>query len=170
MLTELADPFDVVRGREWPDVEEPFDTLVENALHKARTVAHHTGLAALADDTGLEVEALNGAPGVRSARFAGPAATYDDNVDKLLANLAGVDDRGARFRTVMALVDPDGTERTAEGVLRGRIARSRRGTFGFGYDPIFEVESMGFLTLGEIPEAEKQLDQRMAINAVQIWT
>ncbi|NNC93812.1 MAG: RdgB/HAM1 family non-canonical purine NTP pyrophosphatase [Acidimicrobiia bacterium] len=155
VLSALADPFEIVRGLEWPEVEEPFDTLVENALHKARTVGAVTGLAALADDTGLEVAALGGAPGVRTARFAGPNATYDDNVGKLLDVLDGVDERAAYFRTVVALVYPDGPETTAEGVLPGRIATGRRGSLGFGYDPVFEVEEFGFQTLAEIPEAEK---------------
>ncbi len=145
----------MVRGLEWPEVEEPFDSLVENALHKARTVAAHTGLAALADDTGLEVAALDGAPGVLTARFAGPNATYDDNVGKLLEELDGVAERTARFRTAVALVSPDGTELTAEGVLEGRIATERRGSFGFGYDPVFEVEEYGYRTLAEIPETDK---------------
>ena len=92
---------------------------------------------------------------MKSARFAGPDATYADNVEKLLAELAGVDDRVARFRTVVALVSPDGKELVAEGALEGRIAREGRGSFGFGYDQVFEVASMEFRTLGEIPEAEK---------------
>ena len=155
VLARLPDPFEVVRGLAWPDVDEPFDTLEENAVLKARTVSELTGLAALADDTGLEVAALDGRPGVRSARFAGPNASYEENVEHLLAEMAGVDDRSAHFRTVVALVDPDGSDVVAEGVLHGRIARERRGSFGFGYDPVFEVASMDFLTLGEIPEDEK---------------
>lgn len=155
MLSALADPFEVIRGMEWPEVEEPYDTLTGNALHKARTVRAITGLAALADDTGLEVAVLDGAPGVRTARFAGPDATYDDNVSKLLDVLDGVRERSAVFRTVVALVSPDGSETTAEGVLRGRIATGRRGNFGFGYDPVFEVEEFGFQTLAEIAEDEK---------------
>ncbi len=155
VLSALADPFEVVRGLEWPEVEEPFSSLAENALHKARTVSAHTGLAALADDTGLEVVALDGAPGVRTARFAGPDATDDDNVAKLLESLDGVAERAARFRTVVSLVTLDGAETIAEGALEGRIARERRGSFGFGYDPVFEVEEFGFQTLAEIPEAEK---------------
>ena len=109
-------------GLEWPEVDEPYDSLEANALHKARTVVGHTGVAALADDTGLEVAALGGAPGVFTARFAGPAATYADNVTKLLAELDGVAERSARFRTAVALVYTDGLEVTAEGVLEGRIA------------------------------------------------
>jgi XTP/dITP diphosphohydrolase len=155
VLAALADPFEVVRGLTWPEIEEPFDSLTDNAFHKARTVSAHTGLAALADDTGLEVAALGGAPGVHTARFAGPDATYDDNVGKLLEVLDGETERTARFRTVVAVVYPDGTEVSAEGVLEGRISLERRGSFGFGYDPVFEVEEVGFRTLAEIPEAEK---------------
>ncbi len=155
VLSGLADPFEVVRGLTWPDVDEPYDSLAANASHKARSVARHTGIAALADDTGLEVAALDGAPGVFTARFAGEGATYDDNIAKLLAELEGVPERAARFRTVVALVYPDGTEVTAEGVLEGRIGSHRRGSYGFGYDPVFEVEECGFRTLAEIPEEEK---------------
>lgn len=155
MLSGLPEPFDIVRGLSWPEIDEPYETLAENALHKARAVCVFTGLAAVADDTGLEVEALGGAPGVRTARFAGAGATYDDNVTKLLAELDGEPRRAARFRTVVALVRPEGPPVTAEGILDGRIARERRGSHGFGYDPIFEVPEQGYRTLAEIPEDEK---------------
>lgn len=155
VLSSLDEPFEVVDGLEWPEIDEPYETLEENARHKARTVMHHTGLAALADDTGLEVDALDGAPGVRTARFAGPEASYDDNVNRLLEVMEGAEARGATFRTAVAIVYPGGTEITAAGALPGRIARERRGSFGFGYDPVFEVEEYGFRTLAEIPEADK---------------
>jgi XTP/dITP diphosphohydrolase len=155
VLSTLSDPFEVVRGLSWPDIDEPYDSLEENAVHKARTVARYTGVAALADDTGLEVAALDGAPGVFTARFAGPNATYDDNVAKLLEELDGVSGRAARFRTAVALVFPDEAIVSAEGVLDGRIALTRRGSFGFGYDPVFEVEEYGFQTLAEIAEEDK---------------
>lgn len=142
----------VARGLEWPDVEETGTTLEENALLKARAVAAAVGLPALADDTGLEVDALGGAPGVRSARYAGPDATYDDNVRRLLADVADAQDRSARFRTVMALVFPDGREIVGEGVLEGQIIDERRGTSGFGYDPVFLVDGR---TLAEIDPVEK---------------
>ncbi len=145
----------MVTGLEWPEIDEPYDTLEANALHKARMVVGHTGVAALADDTGLEVTALGGAPGVFTARFAGPDATYADNVAKLLEELDGEGDRSARFRTAVALVYSDGSHVTAEGVLDGRIARIRRGSNGFGYDPVFEVAEFGYQTLAEIPEDEK---------------
>jgi XTP/dITP diphosphohydrolase len=92
---------------------------------------------------------------VFTARFAGPDATYADNVTKLLTELNGVDERAARFRTAVALVYTDGLEVTAEGVLEGRIARTRRGAHGFGYDPVFEVGEHGYQTLAQIPEYEK---------------
>ncbi len=163
MLGVLANPFEVVHGQSWPDIDEPFDSLEENALHKAREVVGHTGFAALADDTGLEVDALGGLPGVRTARFAGPEATYDDNIEKLLGELAGVTHRAARFRTAVALIIPNGGEFVAEGVLQGRIALGRRGDLGFGYDPVFEVEAFGFQTLAEIGEADKNRISHRAI-------
>ena len=153
VLTALGLVHEIVRGLEWPDVPETEPTLIGNALLKARAVATATGLPALADDTGLEVDALGGAPGVTTARYAGPDATYDDNVDKLLAELDGLSDRTARFKTAVALVDPDGTELVAEGVVEGRIAERRRGSGGFGYDPVFEVE--GGRTFSEMGTAEK---------------
>lgn len=143
---------EIVRGLEWDDIPETEPTLEGNALLKARAVAAATGLPAIADDTGLEVEALGGAPGVRTARYAGPDASYADNVTALLSALDGVDDRRARFRTVMALVTPDGTELIAEGEIVGSIASSPRGESGFGYDPVFEVDGR---TLAEMPTAEK---------------
>lgn len=144
--------FEVVRGHDWPDVPETESTLEGNALLKARAVAAATGMAAIADDTGLEVAALGGAPGVSTARFAGPDATYEENVSKLLDALEGADDRSAVFRTVIALVLEDGEEVVAEGALRGRIADVRRGSGGFGYDPVFEVDGR---TLAEMPLEEK---------------
>ena len=128
----------VVRGLDWPDVEETEPTLQGNALLKARAVAGATGLPAIADDTGLEVAALDGAPGVFTARFAGPEATYADNVGALLDALDGIRDRTAHFRTVMALVTPGGVELVAEGSLSGTITHHPRGDGGFGYDPIFD--------------------------------
>jgi XTP/dITP diphosphohydrolase len=148
--TGLAD--DVVRSLDWPDVVETGETLEVNALLKARSVAESTGLPSLADDTGLEVEALDGAPGVHTARFAGEGASYEDNVAKLLTVLDGLAPRRARFRTVVALVFPDGVEVTADGSLDGVITEVARGERGFGYDPVFEV---GDRTLAEMSAAEK---------------
>jgi XTP/dITP diphosphohydrolase len=131
-------------------------TLQENALAKARAALAHTGLPSLADDTGLEVDALGGRPGIYTARFAGPDATYQDNVRRLLEVLEGVDpdQRTARFRTVCAACFPDGRELIGEGVLEGVITEQPRGTEGFGYDPVFEVVGDG-RTLAEMPLAEK---------------
>jgi len=152
VLAEVGLVGEVVRGLDWPDVEETGDTLEANALLKARAVAKATGLPALADDTGLEVDALAGAPGVYAARYSGPDATYASNVAKLLDELQGMSERRAVFRTVIAVVDPGGDEWLAEGVLEGRIALAARGGNGFGYDPVFEV---GGRTLAEMDAAEK---------------
>jgi len=139
---------------DWPDVAEVGATLEENAVLKARAVADATGHVAIADDTGLEVDALDGAPGVTTARYAGEGADYAANRAKLLAVLGEGRDRSARFRTVVALAHPGGEVVTAEGVLEGRIALEERGHGGFGYDPVFEVDGR---TLAELPEAEKNL-------------
>ncbi len=122
-------------------VAETDESLAGNALLKARAAGAATGVTAIADDTGLFVDTLDGDPGVRSSRYAGPDATYDDNVRALLEALRGVpeSDRSARFRTCVALVRPDGQERVFEGELRGRILEAPRGDQGFGYDPVFLV-------------------------------
>ncbi len=152
VIVESGIEFDVVRGLDWPDVEETGTTLEENALLKARAVCDATGLPALGDDTGLEVSALEGRPGVYTARYAGADASYEDNYTKLLAELLGADDRAARFRTVAALVFPDGAEVLASGQIDGTIAETPRGTLGFGYDPVFEVDGR---TFGEMSDGEK---------------
>ncbi|MFH1502459.1 MAG: XTP/dITP diphosphatase [Candidatus Eisenbacteria bacterium] len=122
-----------------PDVVEDGATLEENAVKKARTVADATGLPALADDTGLEVDALGGKPGVRSARYGGEPPDYQRNNEKLLRELAGVPrgSRRARFRCVVALAVPGGDVRTVEGRTEGVILEAGRGSDGFGYDPLF---------------------------------
>ena len=130
---------DVFSALDFPDlgeVEEDQPTLEGNALKKARYVNQQTGIPALSDDTGLEVEALDGAPGVYSARYAGENASYQDNVLKLLDALKGKENRAAQFRTVVALVDGD-QEWTFEGVCKGKIIEEQIGKKGFGYDPIF---------------------------------
>ena len=152
VLSQTGLAREIVRGLDWPDVEETGATLEENALLKARAVAGATGLPALADDTGLEVSALGGAPGVHAARFAGDGARYEDNVTKLIEMLEDENDRSARFRTVVALALPDGVEIVAHGVLEGVIADQPRGPGGFGYDPVFEVEGR---TLAEMGVEEK---------------
>ncbi len=136
--------------------DEDGATLEENALKKARSAAAFTGLWALADDTGLEVDALGGAPGVRSARYAGEAATPAGNNALLLAELSGVppEKRTARFVCVMALVPPSGEPVISRGVLEGRICAGPRGGEGFGYDPLFELAGSA-RTLAELTAAEK---------------
>ncbi len=131
----------VPRPDDVPDVVEDGETLLDNARLKARALVVATGEAAVADDTGLEVEALGGAPGVFTARYAGEDATYADNVAKLLRELGALSDGGgarrASFRTVALAAFPDGSEVWSEGVLEGTIATEARGANGFGYDPVF---------------------------------
>ncbi len=148
VLAMLEPPISVLTGHTWPDIVETEDTLAGNALLKAQAVCLATGHAAVADDTGLEIDALDGAPGVLTARYAGPEATYDQNVDKVLVLMDGVANRTARFRTAIALVTPSGAELVVEGVLEGRILSERRGTGGFGYDPIFETDGASLAEMG----------------------
>ncbi len=162
VLAALDSPITVIPGHEWPDVDETEDTLAGNALLKARAVCAATGHAAIGDDTGLEVDALGGAPGVHTARYAGDNATYAQNVDKLLADLEGKSKRTARFRTAVALVTPSSAEVVVEGVLEGSIAVERRGSGGFGYDPVFEVAGYG-RTLSEIGPDEKNKISHRAV-------
>ncbi len=152
VLVGMGVATEIVRGLDWPDVEETGSTLEENAAIKARAVVEATGLPAIGDDTGLEVTALDGAPGVFSSRFAGPQASYDENVELLLRRMEDADDRTGRFRTAVVLAFPDGAEVAAEGVLEGMIALRRRGSNGFGYDPVFEVDGR---TLAEMTREEK---------------
>jgi XTP/dITP diphosphohydrolase len=158
----LGDRFEVVpRPADAPATIEDADSLEGNAIKKAFEIARFCGDAAIADDTGLFVAALDGRPGVRSARYAGDAATDADNVAKLLGELDGVDDRRAEFRTVVALIHPDGTGVTGEGSIPGHITDSPRGTYGFGYDPIFEADEAEGLTFAEMPsEAKNDLSHR----------
>jgi XTP/dITP diphosphohydrolase len=138
-----------------PDVDETGETYLENALLKARAVAAATGEAALADDSGIEVDALQGAPGPRSARYSGPGATEESNLQALLRAMEGVppERRTARYRAVAAVAWPNGEVVWAEGVCDGRLRIESRGTGGFGYDPIFEPDgeerSMAELAPGE---------------------
>jgi XTP/dITP diphosphohydrolase len=140
-----------------PDVDETGATLLENARLKAAAIAAATGEAAVADDTGLLVDALDGAPGVWSARFAGEAATYADNVAKLLAELAGVAPgrRTARFETVALVRWPDGREVAATGAVPGVIATEATGDGGFGYDPVFVPAEGDGRTFAELAPEEK---------------
>ncbi len=141
-----------------PDLElsEPFDTFQANALAKAHAVVDATGLGAIADDSGLEVDALGGRPGVLSARYAGVGATDTDNNRKLVAELAGVPDtkRGCRYRCAAVFVAPDGTEVVATGTCEGTIVLEPRGHGGFGYDPHVVPEGQN-RTMAEIPLKEK---------------
>lgn len=143
------------RPADLPDVEEDADTLVANARLKATAVNEATGLPALADDTGLEVLALGGAPGVRTARYAGEPPNDERNRAKMLDELAGVSDRSARFRTVALLRFPDGREIVANGVCEGSIAEAERGERGFGYDPLFIARDGDGRTFAEMTMAEK---------------
>ena len=138
------------------DIEETGTTLLENAFIKARTVYELTGLPSLADDTGLEVDSLDGAPGVYSARYAGNNPTYQENCTKLLLDLKGYpnEKRVASFKTVIAFVDGE-IEHSTEGVVKGMIVEKHRGVGGFGYDPIFQPESLN-LTYAELDVDEKK--------------
>lgn len=143
-----------------PEVEETGDSYRANALAKAHAAARATGLAALADDSGLEVDALDGAPGLHSARFSGGGAA--DNVALLLDRLRGVPEsaRTARFRCVLALVEPTGAELVVEATYEGSIATAARGARGFGYDPVF-VDADSGRTLAELtPEAKNAISHR----------
>jgi XTP/dITP diphosphohydrolase len=150
---------EILSARDFPDfpeIEETGETLEANAILKARAIWQKYSLPAIADDTGLEVEHLDGAPGVYSARFAGLGCTYDDNNRKLLSLLDGVPEskRKARFRTVIAFADSNGEMHTVDGVLNGSIGTASQGKHGFGYDPIFIVDSLG-KTLAELAQNEK---------------
>src|SRR5262245_52599446 len=147
----------VPRPDDVPDVEETGITLEDNARIKAVALCEATRLPAIADDTGLEVDALGGAPGVRSARYAGEDATYGDNVAKLLEDLQGVAPgrRTARFATIALARFPDGREVAAIGTVEGTIADSARGTEGFGYDPVFVPDEGDGRTFAEMSPAEK---------------
>ena len=118
------------------DIPEPFDTLEENARTKSTTIFKMTGTACFSEDTGLEVDALGGEPGVKSARYAGEGKSFEANIDKLLEKLKGVKDRNARFRTVISLLI-NGQETLFEGICEGRIIEEKRGNHGFGYDSVF---------------------------------
>lgn len=152
-----------------PHAEENGSTLEENARQKAMEACRASGLWSMADDTGLWVDALGGAPGIHAARYAGEGCTFADNVRKLLRELQGVprERRGAAFRCVIALRSPEGTEHLAEGRLDGLILEAPAGSGGFGYDPVFFVPSAG-TTLAEMPAQEKnRISHRaLAVRAI----
>ncbi len=155
---------------------ETGSTFAENALLKARAAAQQSGLIAIADDSGLEVDALGGEPGVRSARYAGPRASDADNIALLLKRLEGVPEgrRTARFRAVVALAAPDGSEFLGEGVLEGQIVLAPRGQGGFGYDPVFqplgENRTVAEMTLEEKNRVSHRARAlRQVIEALHAW-
>jgi XTP/dITP diphosphohydrolase len=156
MASFLAGVVELVpRPPEVPDVVEDAETLEGNALLKARAICSATVEPALADDTGLEVDALDGAPGVRSARFAGEEADDEANRGHLLVQLDGVTNRRARFRTVMTVVFPDGSQLSVEGRCEGSIADRERGDRGFGYDSLFIPDDGDGRTFAEMSTTEK---------------
>lgn len=153
----LGERYEVVRRpSELPETIEDQPTLVGNATKKAKEIAAATATVALADDTGLFVDALDGRPGVHTARYAGIGATYEQNVSKLLGELAPVvEGRGAQFRTCVALAWPDGRLLIGEGMVEGTITEARRGSGGFGYDPVFAPVEGDGRTFAEMDRHEK---------------
>ena len=145
-----------------PEVVEDGETCEANAVKKAMAIARYTKLPAVADDTGLMVEALGGRPGVHAARYAGAGATYESNCAKLLQELAGVprDRRGARFVTVAAVADPKGKVEVVQGILNGLITDRPAGTKGFGYDPVFLVPELGKTLAQLTPEEKNRISHR----------
>lgn len=169
MLNGLVDL--TPRPADLADVDESGDTLIDNAILKAIAVAQHTKSAALADDTGLEVDALDGRPGVRSARFAGEPADDARNRARLLDELRGVTNRSARFRTVLAIAEPDGTVMCVEGECEGEIIDAERGANGFGYDSVFVPRDGDGRTFAEMSADEKNLlsHRSRAIDALRLY-
>lgn len=167
-LTEIQAIFDfqdleVFSALDFPDIPDTIEdgqTLEANAIKKALEMAAATGCWAIADDSGLEVAALDGAPGVYSARYAGPSCSYANNNTKLLRELAPHADRSAQFRTVIALSDPNGQVRTVDGACPGRIIEDLKGNNGFGYDPLF-VPAGQTQTFAELPtEIKNKISHR----------
>jgi XTP/dITP diphosphohydrolase len=154
--TVVGDKFEIITLKEAGidiDIPEPHDSLKENASEKSGTIHRITGLSCFSEDTGLEVDALNGEPGVKSARYAGDVKSFDKNIDKLLVNLQGHQNRSARFRTVISLI-LDEKEYFFEGICEGKIIDDRRGNSGFGYDPVFVPEGEN-RTFAELDMSEK---------------
>lgn len=159
-MRDILEPYGIEllpRPLEVPEVEESEETLEGNSLLKARALADATGQAAIADDTGLFIDALDGRPGVYSARYAGEGATFADNVAKALGELEGVSDerRSAHFRSVVAVAYPDGTSWWVEGRLEGAMLGAPVGEGGFGYDVIFSPTNFGGLSLAQLSPQEK---------------
>lgn len=149
------------------DTIEDRDTIFGNAMKKAIEGAKYSGMRALADDTGLFIEALDNAPGVYSARYAGAGCSYKDNVNKVLAQMQGATNRNAYFETAVALADTSGIIAVVSGIVRGNIALEERGTGGFGYDGIFIVEGTG-QTYAEMPDYQKNLISHRALAIEEI--
>jgi XTP/dITP diphosphohydrolase len=158
-LADLTDPP--------PDPPEDAPSYTENAIFKARAYARATGIPTIADDSGLEVDALGGAPGVRSRRYFGDDVAPDERNRMLLALLDGVADRTARFVAVIALAQPDGRVETFDGEVNGEIAGSPRGADGFGYDPVFVIENDG-RTMAELPQHEKNAISHRGLAAAKL--
>lgn len=134
----------------FPATDEDQDSIAGNAMKKALEAAQHSGLLAVADDTGLFIDALNGQPGVYAARFAGEGCSYADNRNKVLAMLQGTSNRNASFKTAMALAAPEGILAVVEGCIEGNITNSERGNSGFGYDSIFEINGVTYAEMDSI--------------------
>lgn len=157
---------------DFPEIEEDGETLEENALLKARFVHLELRMPTLADDTGLEVEALGGAPGVVTARYAGENATYQDNCRKMLREMEGKQNRKAVFRTVLSYLDQNGLQHLFEGKVEGEISTEERGSNGFGYDPVFiPTDGGNTLTFAEMTSDEKnKISHRgRALQAFLSW-
>lgn len=175
-LVEIRDIFghagvELVSVSDFPglqDVEEDGDTFEANARKKAVAVATAAGVWAMADDSGLEVDALGGAPGVRSARYAGEPVDYAANNRKLLQELQGAAERRARFRCVIALASPDGACRTVQGSCEGTIAEAGRGEQGFGYDPLFVPDGYA-RTFAEMDAGEKNRISHRSVALKRAW-
>ena len=150
-----------------PDPSEDAPSYAANAIFKARAYARATGIPTIADDSGLEVDALGGAPGVRSRRFFGDDASADERNRMLLGLLEGVSDRTARFVAVIAVAQPDGRVETFDGEIRGEIAEAPRGEDGFGYDPVFTIAEDG-RTMAEVPRAEKNAISHRGLAAAKL--
>jgi XTP/dITP diphosphohydrolase len=155
-----------------PDIDEDGETFFDNALKKAKTISEFLGETVLADDSGLEVDCLEGKPGVRSARYAGEDATDEKNIGKLLEQLKGVpeDKRGAAFHCSLVLYRPDGSFEAFDGALRGMISEARVGTGGFGYDPVFMLPERGVTVAQLAPEIKNRISHRAdAVNKFKKW-
>ncbi len=160
IATQLGDKIDIATLDDLgvtDEIDETAATFEGNALIKARYLFNRFRQACFADDSGLEVEALNGAPGVRSARYAGEPSNAENNMNKLLSELEGAENRRAQFRTVLAYIDADGRETLFEGVVKGRILTEKIGTEGFGYDPIFAPEDADNQSFAQMSLSEKNL-------------